>query len=97
MGVLLLFAPVVQPWYLLWALLPLAASGAAPRWAPRLVVAAAVVALVDVPSGDWYFFRGFQLVLGAVGGLVVGVVALLVTERPATAEAAAPIRPAPVR
>ena len=97
MGVLLLFAPVVQPWYLLWALLPLAASGAAPRWAPRLVVAAAVVALVDVPSGDWYFFRGFQLVLGTVGGLAVGVAALLVAGRSATDEAAVPARPVPVR
>jgi alpha-1,6-mannosyltransferase len=95
MGVLLLFAPAVQPWYLLWALLPLAVSGAAPRWAPRLVAAAAVVALVDVPSGDWYFFRGFQLVLGAIGGLAVGVAALLVAGRTAAAEVAPPIREVP--
>lgn len=87
MGVLLLFGPVVQPWYLLWALLPLVVSGAAPRWTPRLVSAAALVALVDVPSGDWYFFRGFQLVLGAVAGLAVGTAALLVAGR---AQLAAP-------
>jgi len=78
LGVVLLFGPAVQPWYLLWALLPVVASGAAPRWTPRLVATSAVVALVDVPSGDWYFFRGFQLVLGVVGGLAVAAAVLLI-------------------
>ncbi|WP_460021773.1 polyprenol phosphomannose-dependent alpha 1,6 mannosyltransferase MptB [Kineosporia succinea] len=47
--VTLLASPVVQPWYLLWALLPLAASAAGDRAARPLVIFSAVTAMVLPP------------------------------------------------
>ncbi|GAA2576758.1 hypothetical protein GCM10010435_61130 [Winogradskya consettensis] len=46
---MLLCAPVVQPWYLLWALLPLAATTRRHRARVVMIVISAVVALVTPP------------------------------------------------
>ncbi|MGI5131423.1 polyprenol phosphomannose-dependent alpha 1,6 mannosyltransferase MptB [Pseudonocardia sp. CA-107938] len=71
-GVVIVCGPVVQPWYLLWALLPLAAAGRWPRWTPRLLAGAAVVALLDVPPGDWWEFTAMHpLVAVPVAAAVV--------------------------
>jgi alpha-1,6-mannosyltransferase len=50
-AIMLVCGPVVQPWYVLWAVLPLAASARLPKQRLRLAVASAVVALALPPIG----------------------------------------------
>ncbi len=70
-GIVLLF-PVVHPWYLLWAAIPLAAWASAPLYRRGAVVVSAAVSMVVLPSGG-----GFPVfvILQAFGA---GVVALAV-------------------
>lgn len=49
-GVVVLF-PVVHPWYLLWAAIPLAAWASAPAYRFAAVAVSAVVSLVVLPNG----------------------------------------------
>lgn len=60
---LVLLAPVVQPWYVLWVAVPLAATAVPLRWS----AAAAGTAVLAVPTGADVFFRSYQLPL-AIGG-----------------------------
>jgi len=73
LGALVLLGPVVHPWYLLWAVVPLAAGSRDPRvlrWATRLSVA---LSLVILPHGVALTFRG---VAEGVAGLGIGLVVL---------------------
>ncbi|AZI58061.1 DUF2029 domain-containing protein [Nakamurella antarctica] len=50
-GIFVLLSPVVQPWYLLWAAVPLAASTADPRYRKVTVAITVVLSLIIMPSG----------------------------------------------
>jgi hypothetical protein len=71
-GIALLCGPVAQPWYLLWALLPLAATTHSRRQHAAMAGGSAVVALVlpplAAPAADLvagYLVAAAALVLGA--------------------------------
>ncbi|MFC7752096.1 polyprenol phosphomannose-dependent alpha 1,6 mannosyltransferase MptB [Tsukamurella soli] len=51
MTALVLLFPVVQPWYLLWAIIPLAAWATAPGFRLSAVLASCVVSLILMPNG----------------------------------------------
>jgi hypothetical protein len=72
LGAVVLLGPVVHPWYLLWALVPLAAGSRDPRvlrWATGLSVG---LSLVILPHGVSFSLRGIaEAVAGAGIGLVV--------------------------
>ena len=51
MGAFVLFAPVIQPWYLLWAALPLAASTADPRVRTATVWLTVLFSVTIMPNG----------------------------------------------
>lgn len=51
MGAFVLLSPIVHPWYLLWALLPLTTSTADPRWWRGCAVATVFYAVVSMPRG----------------------------------------------
>jgi alpha-1,6-mannosyltransferase len=67
--------PVVQPWYLLWAILPLAACG---RWRLHLTVLSAVAALLLPPIGG----SVPVLVAGYLGGVVLLAVLWMASRKP---------------
>jgi alpha-1,6-mannosyltransferase len=78
LGVTVLLFPVVQPWYLLWAIIPLAA------WATRtgFRVAAIVVTLVVGifgPTANGDRFALFQIVDATVASTLIVVVLIAVT------------------
>lgn len=50
--IMVVCGPVVQPWYLLWAILPLAMSARLPQQRNRLVIFSAVIALALPPTGS---------------------------------------------
>ncbi len=71
LGAVVLLGPVVHPWYVLWGLIPLAATRALPRYRRALLAASAVLAVVVPPTGADFNFRAFQLPLALVASLVM--------------------------
>jgi alpha-1,6-mannosyltransferase len=51
MGAFVLLAPVIQPWYLLWAALPLAASTADPRYRKATIWLTVLFSVTIMPNG----------------------------------------------
>ncbi len=51
MGAFVLLAPVIQPWYLLWAALPLAASTADPRYRTATIWLTVLFSVTIMPNG----------------------------------------------
>jgi Glycosyltransferase family 87 len=75
MSAVVLLGPVVHPWYLLWGVVPLAASTRDPRVVTKVALLSAVLALYPMPWGEgfsdeliWglYGIGAALLVLGAV-------------------------------
>ncbi|MCS7475315.1 polyprenol phosphomannose-dependent alpha 1,6 mannosyltransferase MptB [Umezawaea endophytica] len=74
-GVVVVLGPVVQPWYLLWALVPLAASGLPVRALSKLAGLVVVFAVLVPPLAGDFSGRVGQLVTGyAIGIALVGAV-----------------------
>lgn len=81
LGAVVLLGPVVHPWYLLWAAIPLAATRGLPRYRRAALAASAVLALLVPPTGADFQFRAFQLPLSIIAGLGILLVFLLVLRR----------------
>ncbi|WP_424809619.1 polyprenol phosphomannose-dependent alpha 1,6 mannosyltransferase MptB [Rhodococcus sp. 27YEA15] len=64
LGAIVLLFPVVQPWYLLWAILPLAAWATAPAFRVPAVVFTSVVSVMLMSNGAEYL--PFMIVQAAI-------------------------------
>ena len=67
----MLLGPVVHPWYLLWAAIPLAATRGMPRHRRAALAASALLAVMLPPTGADFAFRSFQLPLAILAGIVI--------------------------
>ena len=76
-GAVFLAGPVLHPWYLLWLMVPLAASVTEPRVRGAAVAICAAVALLVPPTGNDFTFRAYQLPMAIFAALAVAVVPLL--------------------
>jgi alpha-1,6-mannosyltransferase len=81
LGAVVLLGPVVHPWYLLWAAIPLAATRGMPRHRRAALAASALLAVMLPPTGADFAFRQFQLPLAILAGILILLVALLVVRR----------------
>jgi alpha-1,6-mannosyltransferase len=61
LGAVVLLGPVVHPWYLLWAVIPLAASATHPAFRTTATAVCAGLALVVAPTGSDFMFRAWVL------------------------------------
>jgi alpha-1,6-mannosyltransferase len=93
LGAVVLLGPVVHPWYLLWAAIPLAATRGMPRHRKVALAASALLAVMLPPTGADFAFRSFQLPLAILAGIVILVVALLAVRRELRQAAVAPAGP----
>ncbi|MEW5811704.1 MAG: polyprenol phosphomannose-dependent alpha 1,6 mannosyltransferase MptB [Actinomycetota bacterium] len=80
LGITVLLFPVVQPWYLLWAIIPLAA------WATRPGFRAAVIAVTLIvgifgPTANGDRFALFQIVLATLASTVIVLALISLTYR----------------
>ncbi|RZQ65861.1 polyprenol phosphomannose-dependent alpha 1,6 mannosyltransferase MptB [Amycolatopsis suaedae] len=81
LAVVVVFGPVVQPWYLLWAVIPLAVCLPAGRVRTVVATLSAVFAVVLPPLGGNFSGKVGELVLGYAGAIVVlALVAFLTRE-----------------
>jgi alpha-1,6-mannosyltransferase len=98
LGAVALGSPVVQPWYFLWGIVPLAAWVTAPAVRFGAVALSAVIAVMLMPSGaDYQPFTIVEAVLATV--LAVGLLVFLTrhqlpwwTRRPETLSGTPPER-----
>jgi alpha-1,6-mannosyltransferase len=77
LGAVVLLGPVVHPWYLLWAAIPLAATRGMPRHRRFALAASAVIAVMVPPTGADFNFRAYQLPFAIIAGVVMLLVALV--------------------
>jgi alpha-1,6-mannosyltransferase len=79
LGAVVLLGPVVHPWYLLWAVIPLAASATHPAFRLTATVACAGLAVVVAPTGADFAFRAWVLpsaIAAAAVSLIVPMLAI---------------------
>ena len=81
LGAVVLLGPVVHPWYLLWAAIPLAATRGLPRHRRAALAASAVLAVVVPPTGADFNFRAYQLPMAVAAALVMLLLVLWVQRR----------------
>lgn len=92
-GAVVLLGPVVHPWYLLWAAMPLAASAVAPAYRTFATVACAVVAVLVAPTGAGFDFRAWVVPAAIIAALLaLAVVLLLVRGKVPPARELLPLR-----
>jgi alpha-1,6-mannosyltransferase len=70
LGAVLVLGPVLQPWYILWAALPLATGAVAKRFRVFATIASAIIAIILPPTGSAFDGRAY-IVPQAVAGAVV--------------------------
>lgn len=79
LGAIVLLFPVVHPWYLLWAAIPLAAWASAPVYRRVAVSVSAVIALLLMPNGAE--FPPFVILQAALAAVVAAAVAVVLVQR----------------
>ncbi|HEY0639686.1 MAG TPA: polyprenol phosphomannose-dependent alpha 1,6 mannosyltransferase MptB [Pseudonocardiaceae bacterium] len=82
LGAVVLLGPVVHPWYLLWAAIPLAcsATASAPHaggYRRAAVVLSVALALLVPPTGQDFYLRAFVLLQAIAGAAVILAAPLL--------------------
>ncbi len=77
MGAVVLLGPVVHPWYVLWAAIPLAAAATHPAFRVSATVASTVLALLVAPTGSDFMFRAWVVPTAIVAAAISLVVPLL--------------------
>ncbi|KAA2254427.1 hypothetical protein F0L68_30040 [Solihabitans fulvus] len=80
-GAVLILGPTVQPWYFLWALLPLATAMIGARFRIVATVTSAAIALVIPPTGGTFDGRAFVVPQAVVAALIVVALCLFVARR----------------
>jgi alpha-1,6-mannosyltransferase len=75
LGATVLLFPVVQPWYLLWAIIPLACWATTPRFRTAVIAVTLIVGIFG-PTANGDRFALFQIVLATLASLVI-VLALI--------------------
>jgi len=79
LGAVVLLFPVVHPWYLLWAAVPLAAWASAPVYRRAAVTVSAVISLLLMPNGAG--FPTFVIAQAAIAAVVAAGVAVALVRR----------------
>jgi hypothetical protein len=92
LGAIVLLGPVVHPWYLLWAIVPLAVAGSVPI-RRALAVLSAVLVMFVLPGGVQ---PGMPALTGAVLGTGAVLVAFVVLTGLGRHQLWAPLAPVPV-
>lgn len=78
MGMTVLLFPVVQPWYVLWAVLPLAAWATRPAFRGATIVVTLAVGIFG-PTANGDRFTLFQILLAVVASTVIVLLLMLLT------------------
>ena len=78
LGATVLLFPVVQPWYLLWAIIPLACWATTPRFRTAVIAVTLVIGIFG-PTANGDRFALFQIVLATLASLVIVLTLIALT------------------
>jgi alpha-1,6-mannosyltransferase len=78
LGLTVLLFPVVQPWYVLWAVIPLAAWATRPAFRTTTIVVTLVVGIFG-PTANGDRFTLFQILLAVVASTVIALLLIALT------------------
>jgi alpha-1,6-mannosyltransferase len=78
LGVTVLLFPVVQPWYVLWAVIPLAAWATRPAFRTTTIVVTLVVGIFG-PTANGDRFTVFQILLATAASSVIVLILIALT------------------
>jgi len=81
LGAVMVLHVALQPWYLLWAVIPLAASAGTSRFRVVATASSAILALLVFSTGGTFAGRLYVVINAYLAGLVVIGVALLVVRK----------------
>ncbi|MER5268082.1 polyprenol phosphomannose-dependent alpha 1,6 mannosyltransferase MptB [Actinosynnema sp. NPDC002837] len=81
LGAVLVLGPVLQPWYVLWAALPLATAVLARRFRVFATTASAVIAVILPPTGSAFDGRAYIVPQAVAGALIAFAVCLFVARK----------------
>ncbi|GAA3874401.1 polyprenol phosphomannose-dependent alpha 1,6 mannosyltransferase MptB [Saccharothrix violaceirubra] len=81
LGAVLVLGPVLQPWYVLWAALPLATGVLAKRFRIFATTVSAVIAVILPPTGSAFDGRAYTVPQAVTGALVAFAVCLFVARK----------------
>jgi len=79
LGAVVVLFPVVHPWYLLWALIPLAAWASAPAYRRLAVTVSAAIALLLMPNGG--DIAPFVILQAAIAAILAALTAMVLVRR----------------
>jgi alpha-1,6-mannosyltransferase len=78
MGATVLLFPVVQPWYVLWAIIPLAAWATRPRFRTAAIAVTLVVGIFG-PTANGDRFTLFQILLATAASTIIVILPIALT------------------
>jgi alpha-1,6-mannosyltransferase len=78
LGATVLLFPVVQPWYLLWAIIPLACWATRPRFRVAVIVVTLVIGIFG-PTANGDRFALFQIVMATAASAVIVLTLIALT------------------
>lgn len=78
LGLTVLLFPVVQPWYVLWAVIPLAAWATRPAFRTTTIVVTLVVGIFG-PTANGDRFTLFQILLAVIASTVIALLLMAIT------------------
>ncbi|HWM01854.1 MAG TPA: polyprenol phosphomannose-dependent alpha 1,6 mannosyltransferase MptB [Actinophytocola sp.] len=81
LGAVLVFGATVQPWYLLWAALPLAVAAGNIRFRAMATVISAAFAVALPPTGTTFDGRTYQLPYSYIAAVAVAVLAVVLVRK----------------
>ena len=80
LGATVLLFPVVQPWYLLWAIIPLAAWATLPKFRVAVIAVTLIVGIFG-PTANGDRFALFQIVLATLASTLIVLILIALTYR----------------
>ncbi|KJK46386.1 membrane protein [Lentzea aerocolonigenes] len=81
LGAILVLGPVLQPWYVLWAALPLAVAVVGPKFRAFAMVTSAVIAVVLPPTGSAFDGRAYTIPQAVAGAVITFAVCVLIARK----------------
>ncbi|MEV6243724.1 polyprenol phosphomannose-dependent alpha 1,6 mannosyltransferase MptB [Lentzea sp. NPDC051838] len=81
LGAILVLGPVLQPWYVLWAALPLAVAVVGPKFRTFAMVTSAIIAVVLPPTGSAFDGRAYTIPQAVAGAVITFAICVLIARK----------------
>ncbi|MFS8103982.1 polyprenol phosphomannose-dependent alpha 1,6 mannosyltransferase MptB [Lentzea alba] len=81
LGAILVLGPVLQPWYVLWAALPLATAVVGPKFRIFAAVTSAIIAIILPPTGSAFDGRAYTVPQAVAGAVITFAVCVLIARK----------------